>query len=121
MFEKNDPKNPRGSIRRAIPGTTTAASFSRRPLELTDIEVSFKRGVTSALHQRPLFLDKETITPSDATALQLQASRWNQNFSINEVIVGRAVDLVISSHSKLYLLESTRRQKKNMRCLIHSE
>ena len=40
------------------PGTT-AASFSRRPLELTDIEVSFKRGVTSALHQRPLFvLDK---------------------------------------------------------------
>ena len=104
------------------PGTTTAASFSRRPLELTDFEVSFKRGVTSALHQRSLVvLDKETITPSDATALQLQASRRNQNFSINEVIVGRAVDLVISSHSKLYLLESTRRQKKNMRCLIHSE
>jgi hypothetical protein len=47
------------------------------------------------LHQRPLFvLDKETITPSDATAFQLQASRWNQNFSLNEVIVGRAVDLV---------------------------
>jgi hypothetical protein len=66
------------------PGTTTAASFSRRPLELMDIEVSFKRSVTRALHQRPLFvLDKETITPSDATAFQLQASRWNQNCRIN--------------------------------------
>jgi hypothetical protein len=77
------------------PGTTTATSFSRRPLELTDIEVSFKRGVTSALHHRLLFvLDKETNTPSDATAFQLQASRWNKNFSVKEVIVARAVDLV---------------------------
>jgi hypothetical protein len=77
------------------PGTTTATSLSRRALELTDIEVSFKRGVTSALHQRPLFvLDQETITPADATAFQLQASRWNGNFSVREVIAGRAIDLV---------------------------
>ena len=77
------------------PGTTTASSLSRRALELTDIEVSFKRGVTSALHQRPLFvLDQETITPADATPFQLQASRWNDNFSVKEIIAGRAIDLV---------------------------
>ena len=49
------------------PGTTTATSVTTRPLELTDIEGSFKRGMTSALHQRPLFvLDKVDITPADA-------------------------------------------------------
>ena len=64
-------------------------------MELTDIEGSFKRGVTSALHQRPLFvLDKAVITPADATTFQLQASRWYNNFALNEVIVGRAVDLL---------------------------
>ena len=77
------------------PGTTTTTSISKRPLDLTDIEGSFKRGVTSALHQRPLFvLDKAEITPSDATTFQLQTDRWNDNFALNEVIVGRAVDLV---------------------------
>ena len=77
------------------PEPTTTTSMSKRSLELTDIEGSFKRGVTSALHQRPLFvLDKADITPSDATAFQLQATRWNDNFALNEVIVGRAVDLV---------------------------
>jgi hypothetical protein len=77
------------------PGTTTATSLSRRALELTDIEVSFKRGVTSALHQRPLFvLDKADIITADATAFQLQASRWTNNFVLKEVIAGRAVDQV---------------------------
>jgi hypothetical protein len=77
------------------PGTTTATSIATRPLELTDIEGSFKRGVTGALHQRTLFvLDKADITPADATSLQLQASRWNNNFALNEVIVGHAVDLL---------------------------
>jgi hypothetical protein len=77
------------------PGTTTATSVATRPLEPTDIEGSFKRGVISALHQRPLFvLDKADITPSDATSFQLRASRWNNNFALNEVIVGRAVDLL---------------------------
>ena len=77
------------------PGTTTATSLSRRALELTDIEVSFKRGVTSALQQRPLFvLDQENITPAAATAFQLQASRSNGSLSVREVIAGRAIDLV---------------------------
>ena len=77
------------------PETTTAMSVSKRPLEITDIEGSFKRGVTSALHQRPLFvLDKRQVSAADALAFQTQANRWNDNFSLNEVIVGPSVDLV---------------------------
>lgn len=78
----------------AAPEATTT-TLSKRSLEITDIEGSFKRGVTSALHQRPLFiLDKRTISPSDATSFLAQANRWNDNFSLNEVIVGQAVELL---------------------------
>jgi hypothetical protein len=54
-----------------------------------------QRGVTSALQQRPLFiLDKDRITAADSTAFQIQANRWNDNFALGDVIVGRAVDLL---------------------------
>ena len=79
----------------AQPSTTSTSALAKRPLELTDIEGSLKRGVTSALQQRPLFvLDKEIITAADATAFQLQANRWNDNFALSDVIVGRSVDLL---------------------------
>jgi hypothetical protein len=79
----------------AQPPASNTSALAKRPLELTDIEGSFKRGVTSALQQRPLFiLDKDTITAADATAFQIQANRWNDNFALSDVIVGRAVDLL---------------------------
>jgi hypothetical protein len=83
----------------AQPPASNTSALAKRPLELTDIEGSFKRGVTSALQQRPLFiLDKDTITAADptATAFQIQANRWNDNFALSDVIVGRAVDLLDS-------------------------
>jgi hypothetical protein len=79
----------------AQPPASNTSSLAKRPLELTDIEGSFKRGVTSALPQRPLFiLDKDTITAADSTAFQIQANRWNDNFALSDLIVGRAVDLL---------------------------
>jgi hypothetical protein len=52
----------------AQPPASNTSSLAKRPLELTNIEGSFNRGVTSASLQRPLFiLDKDTITAADAT------------------------------------------------------
>jgi hypothetical protein len=53
---------------------STKSTNAKRSLELTDIEGSFKRGVTSALQQRPLFiLDKDTKTAADAReSMELQ-------------------------------------------------
>jgi hypothetical protein len=79
----------------AQPPASNTSSLGKRPLELTDIERTLKRGVTSALQQLPLFvLDKEIITAADATAFQIQANRWNDNFALSDVIIGRAVDLL---------------------------
>jgi hypothetical protein len=79
----------------AQPPASNASSLAKRPLELTDIEGSLKRGVTSTLQQHPLFiLDKDTITAADSTAFQIQENRWNDNFALSDVIVGRAVDLL---------------------------
>jgi hypothetical protein len=79
----------------AQPSTSSTSTSAKRPLELTDIEGSLKRGITSALQQRPLFvLDKEIITAADATAFWLQANRWNDNFALSDIIVGRSVDLL---------------------------
>jgi hypothetical protein len=79
----------------AQPLQSTTSSLGKRPLELTDIEGTLKRGVTSALQQSPLFvLDKEIITAADATAFQLQANRWNDNFAHSDVIVGRSIVLL---------------------------
>jgi hypothetical protein len=57
------------------------------------------------LQQRPLFVfDKEIITAADATAFQLQANRWNDNFALSDVIVGRSVDLLDMSDPSFTML-----------------
>jgi hypothetical protein len=61
---------------------------------LTEFEGSFKRGVTSALRQRPLFvLERGEITTADAAAFQLQAIR-SPDIALSDVVVGRELDLL---------------------------
>ena len=74
----------------------TSASSSKRGREIDEIEGAFKRSVTGALNlQRPLFvLDKHVITPEDAQRFQAQANRWCNNFTVNEVVVEPASDLI---------------------------
>jgi hypothetical protein len=61
---------------------------------LTEFEGSFKRGVTSALQQRPLFvLERSEINTADAAAFQLQAIR-SPDIALADVVVGRAIDLL---------------------------
>jgi hypothetical protein len=52
--------------------TEATKSSSKRALDLTEFEGSFKRGVTSALQQRPSFvLERSEINTADAAAFQL--------------------------------------------------
>jgi hypothetical protein len=74
--------------------TEPTKSSSKRSLDLTEFEGSFKRGVTSALQQRPLFvLERSEITTADAAAFQLQAIR-SPDIALADVVVGRAIDLL---------------------------
>jgi hypothetical protein len=69
-------------------------SSSKRSLDLTEFEGSFKRGVTSALQQRPLFvLNRGEITTADAAPFQLQAI-CSPDIALADVVVGRAIDLL---------------------------
>jgi hypothetical protein len=89
----------------AQPPASNTSSLAKRPLELTDIEGSFKQGVTSALQQRPLFiLDKDTITAADATAFQIQANRWNDIFALSEVDL---LDICILTDTSFTMLSDT--------------
>jgi hypothetical protein len=74
----------------------TNSSTSKRGREIEDIEGAFKRSVTGALNlQRPLFvLDKDVITQEDAQRFQAHANRWSNNFTVNEIIVEPASDLI---------------------------
>jgi hypothetical protein len=74
--------------------TEPTKSSSKRSLDLTEFEGSFKRGVTSALQQRPLFvLERSEINTADAAAFQLQAIR-SPDIALADVGVGRAIDLL---------------------------
>jgi hypothetical protein len=57
-----------------IDPTQPSKSLAKRSIDITEIECSFKRGVTSALQQRHLFvLERGDITAADVAAFQLQA------------------------------------------------
>jgi hypothetical protein len=74
--------------------TQPSKSSAKRSLDITEIEGSFKRGVTSALQQRQLFvLERGHITAAEAAAFQLQATR-SPDIARADVVLGRALDLL---------------------------
>ena len=74
--------------------TTTLSS--KRARDVDDIGSVVKRSVAGALNlQHSLFvLDTPVILPAAAQAFQVQANRWDGNYSVNQVVVEPASDLI---------------------------
>jgi hypothetical protein len=73
--------------------TEPTKSTSKRPLDLTEFEGSFKRGVTSALQQRPLFVLERSENNTAEVRVRVQAIR-PPDIALADVVVGRAIDLL---------------------------